>query len=75
VRQRVYRGYCIHNADVLAVARQMREAKPQLIAAITSTPGLEQRTQARAIAFLDGFFADIASDEAVNTKLLRRCVR
>ena len=74
VRQRVYRGYCIHNADVLAAARQMREAKPQLIAAITSTPGLDQRTQARAISFLDGFFADIATDEAVNTKLLRRCV-
>jgi hypothetical protein len=75
VRQRVYRGYCIHNADALAAARQMRDAKPQLIAAITSTPGLEQRTQARAIAFLDGFFADIASDEAVNSQLLRRCVR
>jgi hypothetical protein len=75
VRQRVYRGYCIHNAEVLAVARQMRQEKPQLIAAITSTPGLEQRTQARAIAFLDDFFADIASDEAVNNQLLRRCVR
>ena len=74
VRQRVYRGYCIHNADALAVAREMREAKPQLIAAITSTPGLEQPTQARAISFLDGFFADIASDEAVNTKVLKRCV-
>jgi hypothetical protein len=74
VRQRVYRGYCIHNADALVVARQMREARPQLIAAISSTPGLEQRTQARAIAFLDGFFADIASDDAVNAKLLRRCV-
>lgn len=74
VRQRVYRGYCIHNAEALAAARQMREAKPQLIAAITSTPGLEPRTQARAIAFLEPFFADIATDEAVNTRLLRRCV-
>jgi hypothetical protein len=74
VRQRVYRGYCSHNAEVLAAARQMREARPQLIAAITSTPGLEQSTQARAISFLDGFFADIASDETVSAKVLRRCV-
>jgi hypothetical protein len=75
VRERVYRGYCANNADVVAVARQMRDARPQLLAAIAATPGLDQRTQARAVSFLDGFFADIASDDAVNSGLLRRCVR
>ena len=74
VRERVYRGYCLHNNDVLAAARQMREARPQLMAVITSTPGLEPATLSKAISFLDGFFADIASDEVVNSKLLRRCV-
>jgi hypothetical protein len=74
VRQRVYRGYCIDNAQVIATARQMRDARPQLIAAITSTPGLEPQTQARAISFLDGFFADIASDQAVTSKVLNHCV-
>jgi hypothetical protein len=75
VRQRVYRGYCINNSDVLAVARQMRDARPQMLAALGSTPGLDPATQARAISFLDGFFADIASDDAVNSKLLKRCVK
>ncbi len=74
VRQRVYRGYCVHNADVLAAARQMRDDRPQLMAAITSTPGLEPDTASHAIAYLDGFFADIASDDAVNSTLLKRCV-
>lgn len=74
VRQRVYRGYCAHNADVIAVARQIRDARPQLIGAVTSTPGLDPQRAAKAIGFLDGFFADIASDEAVNDKLLKRCV-
>ncbi|HEY4071248.1 MAG TPA: hypothetical protein VGM04_06810 [Sphingomicrobium sp.] len=73
VRQRVYRGYCAHNSAVPAMARQMRDAKPQMIAAITSTPGLDQRSQTRAISFLDGFFADIASDDAVRSRLLGRC--
>jgi hypothetical protein len=73
VRQRFYRGYCAHNADVLAAARQMRDLRPQMISAVTSTPGLDQRTQARAIAFLEPFFADISSDEAVTTKVLKRC--
>lgn len=74
VRQRVYRGYCVHNPQVLEVARQIREARPKLVSAITSTPGLDARVASRATSFLDDFFADIASDDAVNSKLLKRCV-
>jgi len=74
VRQRVYRGYCVHNGEVLAAARQMRDERPQLMAAITSTPGMQPDTASRAISYLDGFFATIASDDSVNSKLLRRCV-
>ncbi|HEX3423464.1 MAG TPA: hypothetical protein VHS33_08715 [Sphingomicrobium sp.] len=74
VRERVYRGYCIDNSQVPAIARQMRDARPQMISAITSTPGLDPNVASRAISFLDGFFADIATDDAVNSKLLKRCV-
>lgn len=74
VRERVYRGRCANNAQVIAAARQMRDARPQMMAAITSTPGLEPQRAARAIGYLDGFYADIASDEAVNSRILRRCV-
>ena len=73
VRQRVYRGYCADNAQAIEVARQMRDARPQLMAAITSTPGLEPQRAARAIRFLDGFFADIETDDAASARLLRRC--
>jgi hypothetical protein len=73
VRQRAYRGYCAHNAEVLATARQIRDARPQLVAAVTSTPGLDPQRATKAVGFLDRFFADIASDDAVNANLLRRC--
>lgn len=73
VRQRVYRGLCADNNEAFAVARQMREARPQLIAAIAATPGLDTGSQRKAVAFLDGFFADIATDQAVS-KLLTACV-
>ncbi|MGE5562821.1 MAG: hypothetical protein ACM3ZV_05855 [Bacillota bacterium] len=74
VRERVYRGYCAHNAEVIAAARQMRDARPRMVAAVTSTPGIDPQRAAKAIGFLDRFFADIASDDAVNANLLRRCV-
>ncbi|HEY6048143.1 MAG TPA: hypothetical protein VIV07_03755 [Sphingomicrobium sp.] len=74
VRQRFYRGYCVHNPDVLAAARQMRAARPQLIAAITSTPGLDSGSQSRAISFLDGFFSQIATDADVDQRILKHCL-
>jgi hypothetical protein len=72
VRTRVYRGYCAQNAQAAAVAARMRSARPQLLATLAATPGLEPRTLARAQAYLDGFFRDIADDSAVSA-LLKRC--
>lgn len=74
VRERLYRGYCIHNSAAIAAAHEFLAARPQLIAAITSTPGMDPRTQQRAIAFLDPFFADISTDQSVSSRVLNHCV-
>lgn len=75
VRQRLYRGYCIHNSSALAAAREMRALRPQMLALLGQIPGLEAATQRRASAFLERFFADIAADGIVEAKVLNRCVR
>jgi hypothetical protein len=74
VRERLYRGYCMHNGEAIAAAREFRAARPQLIAALTATPGMDPKTQQRAIAFLDPFFADISTDQSVTSRVLNRCV-
>jgi hypothetical protein len=74
VRDRLYRGYCIHNGQALAVAAQMRAAQPQLFATLASTPGLDPGTIASAERYLGGFFAMIATDRDVQTRVLRSCV-
>ena len=74
VRQRAYRGYCAHNGQAIAEARRMRAAQPQILGVLQQTPGLDERTQRRAAAFLQGFFADIATDADVSAKVLKRCV-
>lgn len=74
VRQRKYRGYCTLNNQLLAAAVKFNAAKPAMIAALASTPGLEQRTNASATAYLDGFFADIASPESIRSKLVKSCI-
>ena len=74
VKDRLYRGYCVHNPDALAVAHQMNAERPQMLAVLTQVPGLEPRTQARAAAYLNDFFADIASDATLGSKVLKSCV-
>jgi hypothetical protein len=74
VRQRQYRGYCIHNGEAYAVAAQMRAARPQMLAALASTPGLEPTTIERATAYLNGFFDQIQSNDTVRSKVLKTCL-
>ena len=73
VRQRVYRGYCSHNAQASAAAAQMRTARPAILSALAQVPGLEERTRSRATTYLEGFFADIATDASLG-KILNGCV-
>jgi len=74
VRERQYRGYCMYNGEAYAVAAQMRAERPQMLAALSSTPGLDPKTIARATQFLDPFFADIASNDTLLAKVLKSCL-
>ncbi|MGI8931000.1 MAG: hypothetical protein ACR2FK_01265 [Sphingomicrobium sp.] len=74
VRSRVYRGYCRHNAQALAAAAAIRARRPAIEALYGSIPQLSERSRARALAYLAGFFDEIATDASVRDKLLRRCV-
>ena len=74
VRKRVYRGYCSHNDEALAAAADLRGKRPAIEAMLGLVPGLEERTRRKAISYLAGFFADIATDELVRERLLKECV-
>ncbi len=74
VRQRQYRGYCMHNGDAYAVAAQMRASRPQMFAALSSTPGLQPATIQRATDFINGFFDQIASNDTMQAKVLKTCL-
>ncbi|MEO7864511.1 MAG: hypothetical protein ABIR63_01395, partial [Sphingomicrobium sp.] len=73
VRQRQYRGYCVHDAQALAAARQLREQRGALIGVLPSIPGIEPRTVQNATAFLDRFLAGLATDDGA-AKALRGCL-
>lgn len=74
VRDRLYRGYCADNADAVAVAAEIRAKHDQILATLSQTPDLDERHRRDAAAYLEGFFAEIATDADVRSKVLRTCV-
>jgi hypothetical protein len=74
VRQRQYRGYCMHEAQAYEVAAQMRAAEQQMLAVLSSTPGLEAKTIQRATDYLGDFFDQIQSNDTVKAKVLKTCI-
>jgi hypothetical protein len=75
VRVRRYRGHCIHNAQALGLARELRGRRAELLGVFGQVPQLDERRRSAAVAYLAGFFRDIATDEDVQKRLLRTCLR
>ena len=74
VRQRQYRGYCEFNNQLLSAAIRFQAARPAMLAALGSTPGLTEKSIRSATAFLDGFYADISSPDIIRAKLAKTCI-
>ena len=68
VRQRTYRGYCIHMNQARAIAAQLSARRAEFTGVFATIPGLDARNQARAANFINGFFADVDSG-----KIFKNC--
>lgn len=75
VRGRRYWGLCQHNDEVLKQAPAFVAARPALEAQIAAIPGLDDGNRRDMIAFLAGFFADIATPDQIGKRLLKDCRR
>jgi len=74
VRDRMYRGYCIHNAQALAAAAQFRAKRGEMLGVLASIPGIDEGKRRGAAAYLDKFFSEIATDADVTKRVLRTCI-
>jgi len=69
LRQRNYRGYCMHMAQARAFAAQLAPRRAEFVGVFGQIPGLDQSNQSRASAFINGFFDDLARG-----RIFRSCV-
>ena len=69
LRQRNYRGYCMHIAQARAFTAQLAPRRAEFLGVFAQIPGLEPREQSKAAGFIQGFFNDVDSG-----KIFRSCV-
>ncbi len=75
VRDRRYRGFCVHVPEAVAVAAEALARRSDLMAVLDETPQLDAGTRRKAAAYLDPFFGQIGSEKILADKLLRNCLR
>ena len=69
LRDRAYRGYCVHITQARAFAAALSPRRAEFLAVFATIPGLDARNQGRASSFVQGFFADLDSG-----KIFKKCV-
>jgi hypothetical protein len=70
LRDRSYRGYCSHLAHARVAVAGLAPRRAEFVGLFAAIPGLDERSQARASSFIQGFFNDVHSG-----KILRNCVK
>ena len=73
VTQRVYRGYCVSNAEMPAIIAEYRAHRADMTAAIKAEPALTPRFRDKAIGYLDGFFELLDDPAKVDAQIVKRC--
>ena len=71
-RQRVFRGYCIHNEYVREIVPQFLEAKDAILA-VVNDPRLSSRSIESGIEYLEDFYELISDPEEIQDEILDDC--
>ena len=71
--QRLYRGYCEHNALLPALAEEFGKKKPELLALVENFDDIPGLRREKTLKFLARFYEDIGSERSRQSKLIKRC--
>lgn len=74
VRDRLYRGRCVHNAYLPAAATTFHERREAIYELINSQAQLTKGTRKAQVRFVDGFFKDIESEKKIEKNLYEDCL-
>jgi len=73
VTQRVYRGYCAHNASLEKARQKMLENEQAIYGLVKEESRLEPGKQNKALRFLGRFFDTLKDDKAFKKEIVDKC--
>lgn len=73
VRQRLFRGFCIHNDTLPQAADRFREKKSDILALFTNNPHLNDRTRNNALGYIEDFYKVIDDPKRFERAFTDKC--
>jgi len=73
VTQRIYRGYCAHNASLEKARQKMLLNEQAFYALVRNEDRLDDRKKSKALNFLGGFFEIIKDDRKFQKYVVEKC--
>jgi hypothetical protein len=74
VRERLYRGRCVNNANLDASLQRAREQREAIYGLVEATPGMSSSSIKRAKSYLDSFYKLIDSPRQVERHIIGECL-
>ena len=73
LRQRLYRGFCVHNNEIPAALDRYKEQHQNITKLFTSNELLTGKEGTSAAKFLEGFYDSLAKPGAVDKLIIDKC--
>jgi len=73
VGQRLYRGYCVNNAQVERSVARFKETRDELYAVVAGLEELEPSVRENISEYMDGFYAVIEDPLRVEQEIIGKC--
>jgi hypothetical protein len=74
VKQRLYRGRCIHNDLLAGSIAQYNDKREEIMAVIREVDDATDRSEKTMAKYVDKFYDTISSERRVKSKLVKKCI-
>ena len=71
--QRLYRGFCIHNAELPAAKQRFLDQEQAIYALLDNDERLKGSSRKKALKFLGKFFETLKDDKDFQRKIIDEC--
>jgi len=74
VRQRVYRGRCVNNAQIPNSLQKFRERRDEINRLVATQAGMDDRSRKSVLRYVDDFYKLIDDPHSVERDIVEKCI-